>query len=116
MKLSTRLFSGKRAILTGVIAVVVLCSLFFILFTTRVSADSGNLSEVQGYEQVLIHTGDTLDSLSRHYAAQYSHLSVSEYKNQIIQLNDLDSEFIREGIYLMMPICRDDINHPHHES
>ena len=103
-------------VLSAVIAVVVLCILFCILFTTRVSADSGFLSSVKGYEQVLIHPGDTLDSLSRRYVKNYSHLTVSEYKNQIIQLNDLESEYIREGIYLMMPICRDDINHPRHES
>ena len=108
MKFMLAKMNGKRAVLMGVIAVVVLCVLFCILFTTRVSADSGSFSEVKGYEQVLIHPGDTLDSLARHFYKDYSYISVSEYKNQIIQLNDLDSEYIREGIYLMMPICRDD--------
>ncbi|MEE3467269.1 MAG: hypothetical protein VZQ83_02400 [Eubacterium sp.] len=104
--------SGKRAVLMGVTAVVVLFILFFILFTTKVSADSGSLSSIQGYEQVLIRPGDTLDTLAHRYYKDYSHISFSEYKNQIIQLNDLESEYIREGIYLMMPICREDINHP----
>ena len=106
--MNKRLFriSNKRTILTGVIAVMVLCTLFCILFTTRAFADSGDLSDIQGYEQVLIRPGDTLDSLAYRYAGNYSHLSVSEYKNQIILLNDLESEYIREGVYLMMPICR----------
>ena len=101
--------TGKRAVLWGVTAVVVLCVLFFILFSTKAFADSGDLSCVQGYEQVLIHPGDTLDTLAKRYYKSYSHITASEYKNQIIQLNDLDSEFIREGIYLMMPICREDV-------
>ena len=99
--------SRLRLIMTGVIAVVVMCTLFCILYTSHVSADSGDLSRIQGYEQVLIRPGDTLDSLAIRYAGENSHLSVSAYKNQIIQLNDLESEYIREGIYLMMPICRD---------
>ncbi len=98
--------TGPKTIICGVIAVVVLCALFFVLFCSNVSAQSGDSLNVRGYEQVLIRPGDTLDKLSRQYAGIYSHISPSEYKNQIIQLNDLDSDYIREGIYLMMPICK----------
>lgn len=101
-----RLVSSPRSIICGVIAVVVLCAMFFVLFYSSASAESGNLSDIRGYEQVLIRPGDTLDKLSREYAGIYSHISPSEYKNQIILLNDLDSDYIREGIYLMMPICK----------
>ena len=103
---------GKRTVLTGVTAVVVLCILFCILFTTRAFADSGDLVDIQGYEQVLIRPGDTLDSLAYRYAGKLSHISVSEYKSRIIQLNDLESEYIREGVYLMLPICRTDAVDP----
>ena len=102
----SKYLSGKRSIICGMIAVVVLCALFFVLFHSNASADSGDLLSVKGYEQVLIHPGDTLDKLSREYAHRYSHISPLEYKNQIIQLNDLDSDYIREGIYLMMPVCK----------
>ena len=103
--MKTDFISGKKSIISGVVAVVVLCALFFVLFYSNVSAESGDLIDVRGYEQVLIHPGDTLDGLAKKYAGLYSHISPSEYKNQIIQLNDLDSDYIREGIYLMMPIC-----------
>ena len=104
--MNTVFISGNRSVIKGVIAVVVLCALFFILFYSNASADSGDLLDIRGYEQVLIHSGDTLDGLAKKYAGIYSHISPSEYKNQIIQLNDLDSDYIREGIYLMMPVCK----------
>ncbi len=102
----TKFLTGKRSVICGVIAVVVLCALFFLMFNSNASAESGDLLSVRGYERVLIRPGDTLDKLSKKYAYSYSHISPSEYKNQIIQLNDLDSDYIREGIYLMMPVCK----------
>ena len=98
--------SGKKSILCGVIAVVVLCAVFFVLFYSNASAESGDMLDVRGYEQVLIRPGDTLDGLAKKYSGIYSHVSPEAYKNQIILLNDLDSDYIREGIYLMMPVCK----------
>ena len=82
-----------------------LCILFFILFSTRASADTGDISGIHGYEQILVRPGDTLDGLATHYAPIYSRIPVTEYKHYIIRLNNLASDYLREGVYLMMPVC-----------
>lgn len=89
---------------------IFLCMIFFlIIFGTRASADSGDIAGIHGYEQILVRPGDTLDGLAANYAPKHSHISASEYKAQIIRLNNLASDYLREGVYLMMPICSDSV-------
>ncbi|MCR4605905.1 MAG: LysM peptidoglycan-binding domain-containing protein, partial [Eubacterium sp.] len=76
----------------------------FMLFSSHASADSGDANEVSGYEVILVHAGDTLDGLSSKYSSEYSHMSAPEYKVQIVRMNGLSSDYIREGRYLLMPI------------
>lgn len=86
--------------------IVFLCMIFFVIFGSRVSADSGDLTGIHGYEQILVRPGDTLDGLSAQYAQEFSHISTTEYKSLIIRLNNLASDYLREGVYLLMPVCR----------
>ncbi len=88
---------------------IFLCMIFFLIFGTRASADSGDIAGIHGYEQILVRPGDTLDGLAANYAPKHSHISASEYKAQIIRLNNLASDYLREGVYLMMPICSDSV-------
>ena len=76
----------------------------FMLFSSKASADSGDFNDVSGYEVILVHSGDTLDMLSHRYSREYSHMSTYEYKNQIVKINGLSNEYIREGSYLLMPV------------
>lgn len=92
--------------LVALIVIITLCVSFCFLFSSQANADEGDTGRIRGYEQVLIRPGDTLTSLSKKYAAKYYRGSVSEYKEQIVRLNNLSSEYIREGIYLMMPVSR----------
>ena len=89
---------------------IFLCMIFFLILGTRASADSGDISGIHGYEQILVRPGDTLDGLAANYAPKHSHISASEYKAQIIRLNNLASDYLREGVYLMMPICSSSVS------
>ncbi len=91
---------------TAFIAIIALCAAFCFIFSSQATADEGDTGRIRGYEQVLIRPGDTLTSLSKEYAAKYYRGTVSEYKEQIVRLNNLSSEYIHEGVYLMMPISR----------
>ena len=94
----------KPVLITAAFLLMVL--LFFVLFTGRASADGGSFNDIKGYERVLIRPGYTLDSLAYSYSDRYSHLSAPDYRKLIIKLNDLSSTYLREGVYLMLPICR----------
>lgn len=102
-QLLTRRFSPLQKWLAGFVTVVALCTMFCVLYSSQVSANNGDYNRIKGYEQVLVRPGDTLTSLARDYSTRYYHGSVSEYREQIVRLNNLSSEYIRSGTYLMMP-------------
>lgn len=80
---------------------------FFFLFSGKsVSADAGNLNDMKSYESVLVRDGDTISSLADCYAEKYSHFSKKEYIEAIVSLNNLSSEYIQSGSYLLLPQYR----------
>lgn len=97
---------NRRWLVRGVSAVVILFVLFCVLFSGHVSADSGDFTDIHGYERILVRPGDTLDDLAFSYAARYSHESMHEYKSKIIRINNLTSDYLYEGTYLILPICK----------
>lgn len=80
--------------------------LFFFLFGSHVSAEAGNLNDMKGYETVLIKEGDTLSSVAATYADEYSYFTEDEYREAVITLNNLSSEYIQAGNYLLLPQYR----------
>lgn len=92
-----------RNAVTVWVLILLMAVVFFLIFCTNVSADSGTPQEIKGYESVLIREGDTLLSIASRYADVKSSFSVHDYMDAIISLNDLDSEFIRSGNYLLLP-------------
>ena len=105
-KSKSRVLSGQALkLVVSLVIVLILCMIFFLIFSTKASADSGDLTDIRGYEQILVRPGDTLDGLAAAYAPRLSHVSAVEYKSQIVRLNNLASYYLREGVYLMMPVC-----------
>ena len=102
----THLIHRKRIIVAGIGVILFCCVLFCVLFSSRVMADSGDLTSIHGYERILIRPGDTLDELADTYSSRYSYESMSEYKAKIIRINNLASDYLREGRYLIVPLCR----------
>ncbi|MCH5252125.1 MAG: LysM peptidoglycan-binding domain-containing protein [Lachnospiraceae bacterium] len=92
-----------KNMLVFIIPVVLFFLCFFLFKAPRVSADSGDLNTMKNYESVLIREGDTLTSLSEQYAGDRSHFSSQEYMTAIISLNNLSSEYIEAGNYLLLP-------------
>lgn len=93
-----------RRILFLLIPVTFLSMLvFFFLLGSHVSADTGNINDLKGYESVLIKDGDTISSLASSYAEEYSHFTKGEYVKAIVSLNNLSSEYIQSGSYLLLP-------------
>ncbi|MCH5266598.1 MAG: LysM peptidoglycan-binding domain-containing protein [Lachnospiraceae bacterium] len=95
-------FLFRYAMVLGV-SILMFMSCFFLFFSSPVSADSGRLHEMKGYESVLIRDGDTLSSLAYSYAPVKSHMSENEYLAAVISLNNMSSEYIRAGEYLLIP-------------
>ena len=96
-----------RRILFLIIPVTFLCMLiFFFLLGSHVSADAGNLNHLKGYESILVRDGDTISTLAASYAEEYSHFTKDEYVKAIVSLNNLSSEYIQSGCYLLLPKYR----------
>ena len=96
----------RRVLLCMIVGIALFIVIFFLAFGSRSEADCGDLNSIRGYERVLVRPGDTLDGLSSLYSSEYSHVSVYEYKSQIIRLNGLSSEYLKAGVYLLMPVSR----------
>ncbi len=84
-----------------VILLLAACFLFF--SNAKVSANTVGLSEVTKIESVLVKKGDTLSDIANKYADQYSQVPAAEYLEQIITLNNLSSEYISAGSYILLP-------------
>ncbi len=95
------LFVKKVSILF--IPTLLLIIIFFTAGGADASASSGDLDNMKNYESVLIKDGDTLSSIARQYASDMSHFSEQEYLESIISLNNLDSDYIIAGHYLLLP-------------
>lgn len=85
------------------IPTLLLIIIFFTAGGADASASSGDLDNMKNYESVLIKDGDTLSSIARQYASDMSHFSEQEYLESIISLNNLDSDYIVAGHYLLLP-------------
>ena len=85
------------------IPVIFFVACFMLFSNSKVSANTVGLSEVTKVESVLVKKGDTMSSIAKEYAAQYSHVPVSDYLEQIKSLNNLSSEYITAGSYILLP-------------
>lgn len=72
----------------------------------EVSAEYGGLEEVSSVESVLVKKGDTVSSIAEKYAAKYSQISVKQYADDIYELNNMTSEHIKAGNYILLPNYR----------
>lgn len=80
--------------------------LFVMLFCSKASAGveiSDQESHVT-YKQVMVHEGDSLSQISVEYAARFSGMSSSQYMDQIIYLNDLQTTELYSGEYIVVPV------------
>lgn len=79
---------------------------FFFIFGSHAAAEAGDLNDMKSYESVLVKDGDTLCSIATFYAKEYSHYTNREYMDAIIALNNLSSEYIHSGDYILLPRYR----------
>ena len=87
-------------------ATFLLLLFFFLILGGKVSAEAGTMNEMKSYDTVLVKDGDTLSSVASSYAREYSHFSLEDYQEAIISLNNLSSEYIQAGSYLLLPQYR----------
>jgi cell division protein YceG involved in septum cleavage len=100
-------YSMRKNILMFVVPTLVMVLCFCLFYQPHVSANTGNLGEVSKVESVLIKKGDTLSAIAEKYAPEMSHVSPEEYQKQIVALNNLNSEYIQAGHYILLPNYRD---------
>ena len=97
----------KRLLYVFIPATLILFLAFFLLFANSASAGSDRATdELTGYKSILIHSGDTLGGIADRYAKEYSFVSSKEYMECIVKINGLESEYIKEGVYLLLPTYR----------
>ncbi len=93
-----------RKVMPLFLLTILLFSIIFVAVRhTKVSAGTVNLGDVTRVESILIKKGDSLTSIASQYASEKSHITQREYMEQIISLNDLKSEHIEAGQYLLIP-------------
>lgn len=98
-----RKYSFIKKISVLAIPTLLLIMFFFVAGGADASASSGDLNNMKNYESVLIKDGDTLSSIAERYASDMSHFSVPEYLEAIVSLNNLTSDYIVAGHYLLLP-------------
>lgn len=100
-----RLFSKRRRegilCLSTVCFIVILVLCCFLVHSNTVNAKE-NSNSVKYYTSVYIEPGDTLTSIAKEYqTVEYSDLS--EYIEEIKYVNNLHSDKITAGCYLVVP-------------
>ncbi len=85
------------------ILTLVLIILFSLIMRTSVSADTGSSAEIKSYETCLIRQGDTLSSIAEDNAGRLSHFTRDEYIQQLMEFNNINSEHIKAGQYILLP-------------
>lgn len=105
MKKKHRIELNRRS-LFFIVPTLVLALCFCMIFYSQASADSGDQDAITCVESVLVKKGDTLSSIAKKYAAVYSYHSDKEYTNTILELNNMDSEYIRSGSYILLPVYK----------
>ena len=103
MKKRFSLKQAKKGVLCfstiSFIFILVLC--YFLFHSNTVNAKE-NSDCVKYYTSVYIEPGDTLTSIAKKYqTAEYSDLS--EYIEEIKYVNDLHSDHITAGCYIVVP-------------
>lgn len=100
-----RLFSKKRR--EGILCLSTVCFIFilvlcyFLIHSNTVNAKE-NSNSVKYYTSVYIEPGDTLTSIAKAYqTVEYTDLSA--YIEEIKYVNDLHSDKITAGCYLVVP-------------
>lgn len=94
--------SKKKLLCLGVITVF-FSVVFFCMLIVPASADTGSYTDLKSYESYLIKEGDTLSSIAASHAGRLSHVTAKEYVNEIMRLNNIESEYITAGEYLLLP-------------
>ena len=89
----------NRKIAVGVITMTLLIAVGICISPAVVNAST---KEATSYESIQIHDGDTLWSLAKEYNT--SELSINDYVKEIKELNNLSSDYINDGNYLIIPV------------
>ena len=99
-------YSVKKMLPAFIVFTSVLVICFWMIHRSQASANTISLAEVTKVESILVKQGDTLSSLAKKYAPEKSHITAEEYMQQMICLNNLKSDTIRAGHYIIIPNYR----------
>ena len=92
----------KAPVILSVFTLIFL--IFFFCFMAKPAfAGSGSYTEVKGYETFLVKKGDTLSSIAAANAGRLSQTTNHEYMESIMIFNNLESEHIQAGQYILLP-------------
>lgn len=101
----TKGFSVKQ-ILLFLVPIIVLIFVFTFSYRPKVVAGTDSLNQAVNYEKILIIDGDTLSGIVSKYTEKNSNLTEKQYKEDIIILNSLESDYLYAGDYLFLPVYK----------
>ena len=91
----------NRKIAVGVITMTLLIAVGICISPAVVNAST---KEATSYESIQIHNGDTLWSLAKEHNT--SELSTNDFVKEIMEINNLSSDYIANGNYLIIPVYK----------
>ena len=94
-------FFTDRKIAVGVFTMALLIAVGICISPAVVNAST---KEATSYESIQIHNGDTLWSLAKEYNT--SELSTNDFVKEIKEVNNLSSDYINNGNYLIIPVYK----------
>ena len=94
-------FFTNRKIAVGVFTMALLIAVGISISPAVVNAST---KEATSYESIQIHNGDTLWSLAKEYNT--SELSTNDFVKEIKEVNNLSSDYINNGNYLIIPVYK----------
>lgn len=94
-------FFTDRKIAVGVFTMALLIAVGISISPAVVNAST---KEATSYESIQIHNGDTLWSLAKEYNT--SELSTNDFVKEIKEVNNLSSDYINNGNYLIIPVYK----------
>jgi hypothetical protein len=95
-------FCQRRVMLLAGITIAFVI-LFLCMMKIPASAGTGFYTELKRYETCLVREGDTLSSIAEENAGRLSHVTIHEYMQCIMKLNNMKSEYITAGNYILLP-------------
>lgn len=105
MKKAIRFISSKKVVIIA--AIIIAACIIYIPFTRKDSKPTeASNSNDKFYTSILVEKGDTLWGIAEKYMTE-EYKSTQEYIDEVLEINDMNTNIIVDGTYLLIPYYAD---------